>query len=31
MQKSDHVWGAALFHAGADLLVILGVVQMYAH
>ncbi|MBN2047187.1 MAG: CPBP family intramembrane metalloprotease [Anaerolineaceae bacterium] len=29
MQKSGSLWGSALFHAGADLVIMLGVIELY--
>jgi membrane protease YdiL (CAAX protease family) len=29
MQKTDSIWGSALFHAGADLLIIVGIFASY--
>jgi membrane protease YdiL (CAAX protease family) len=29
IQKTESLWGSVLFHAGADLLIILGIFETY--
>lgn len=30
MQKTDSIWGSVLFHAGADLVILIGILETYS-